>query len=206
MRLYAHDRPHEARVAPATLGAGHRQAVHPILNGQDVPHRACGWPVASDTFHQAGSMGRRAMRGRRRNAQPASWALHRARKRARTHGSDLRSGTHGAPNARAETRWPATGPSPTAPQRAEASAPLSGARSGHGIYLGAPRSRNAAAQPDRVKREKSAGRINAAAVYAEANLDGAAMAASRGGDHAPVSVELARRSWRDRTDDCGCRS
>jgi hypothetical protein len=29
----------------------------PILNGQDVPHRACGWPVASDTFHQAGSVG-----------------------------------------------------------------------------------------------------------------------------------------------------
>jgi len=197
MRTIGHtrqERPEPLRI----LGIG--KPCVPFLNGADVPHKACGWPAASHTF----SSGRQ--HGPVSDAGPPPQRASRHGVGPSTAGSDLSSGAHGAPNARAETRWPATGPSPAAPKRAEASAPLSGARPGHGIYLGTPRSRNVAAQPDWVKREKSTGRINAAAVYAEANLDGTAMAASRGGDHAPVSVELARRSGRDRTDDGECGS
>ena len=114
-------------------------------------------------------------------------------KRCRGRGSErLRARANGAPNARAETREgprPAQVPPPrTGPN---CPAPMGGAGPRHGVQLGSPRGRNAAAQPDWVKRERSAGRENAAAVYSEANLDGSAMAAGRGGDHAPVSIELA---------------
>ena len=112
-------------------------------------------------------------------------------------------GTNGVPNARAESGGPATGPCAAGPKWAEPSDPVGGARTSHGIHLGMPRSRNAAVQPDRVKGERSAGRKNAAAVYSKANLDGSAMAAGSGGDHAPVSIDLGRNCWRGRTRDCG---
>jgi hypothetical protein len=125
-------------------------------------------------------------------------------KRCRRRGSERCAlGANGAPNARAETGGPATGPGSTAPKWAEPSAPMGGAGPRHGVHLGSPRGRNAAAQPDWVKRERSAGRKNAAVAYSKADLDGSAMAAGSGGDHAPVSIELGRTCRRRRTRDCG---
>lgn len=109
----------------------------------------------------------------------------------------------GAPNARAETGGPATGPSPAAPNRPEPSGPVGAARASHCIHPDIPRGGNAAAQLNRVKSERSTGRINSAAVYSEADVDVSAMAAGSLGDHAPVSIELGRNCGRSGTNDCG---
>lgn len=113
------------------------------------------------------------------------------------------SGAIGAPNARAETGRPATRPSPAAPNPTEPSGPMGDARASHRFQLDMPRCGHATAQLNRVKSERSTGRMNSAAVYAHPNRDGSAMAAGRHGGHAPVSVELGRNCGRSGIDDCG---
>jgi hypothetical protein len=110
----------------------------------------------------------------------------------------------GAPDARAEAGGSTTGPSAAAPKLLELSGPMGGARTSHYIHLAGPRSGNTAAQPNRVKREKSTGSINSAIAYSEVNVDGSAMAARGLGDHAPVSIELGRNCGRSGPDDCTC--
>src|SRR5262244_3390828 len=112
-------------------------------------------------------------------------------------------GARGIPNARAEAGGPTTGPGAAAPNRAKLAGPTGGARASDGIHLSVTRGRNAATQPDRIESEKPTGRKNAAAVYAEVNLDGSAMAPRRGGDHAPVSIELGRNCRQNRANDGG---
>ncbi len=77
------------------------------------------------------------------------------------------------------------------------------ARAGYGFQRDTPRSRYAAAQADRVERERSTGRMNPAAGYSHADRDHSAMAAGRHGGHAPVAIELGRDCGRSGPDECG---
>ena len=111
-------------------------------------------------------------------------------------------GAIGVPNPRAEAGGPATGPGPATSRPPEPSDPICGARASHCIHPHMPRRRNAAAQLNGVKSERSTSRINSATVYAEADVDGSAMAASSVDCHAPVSIELGGNCWRSRANDC----
>jgi hypothetical protein len=120
-------------------------------------------------------------------------------------GSDIEQcalGANGAPNARAETGGPGTGPRPAAPKPIEPPDPMSDPRASHCLHLYLPRGGNAAAQLNRVRSERSTGRINSTAAYSKAYRDLSAMAAGSHSHHAPVSVELGRICGRDGTDDC----
>ena len=108
----------------------------------------------------------------------------------------VRLGATGAPNAGTETGGPATRPRPAAPNRAEPSGPMGDARASHCRHLDLTRAGNAAAYLDRIDSEKSISRMNAAAVYAESNRYGSAVAAGSHGDHAPASIGLGRNCGR----------
>src|SRR6185295_4978426 len=94
-------------------------------------------------------------------------------------GSDIEQcalGANGAPNARAETGGPGTGPGPAAPKPFEPPDPMSDARASHCLHLDLPRGGHAAAQLNRIRSERSTGGINSTAAYSEANRDLSAMA------------------------------
>ena len=111
-------------------------------------------------------------------------------------------GSDGAPNARAETGGPGTGPRPAAPKPIEPPDPMSDPRASHCSHPDLARAGNTPAQLNRVKGERSTSGINLAAAYSHTNRDFSAMAARSHGDHAPFSVELDRICRPDGPDDC----
>src|SRR6476620_1914666 len=115
-------------------------------------------------------------------------------------------GANGAPNARADTGGPGTGPCSATPKPIEPSGPIGTARASHCIHPDLPRGGNVPHQLNRVKNESRSegaptGRINSATAYSDVNRDFSAMAAGSHGDHGPVSVELGGNCGRSGTDD-----
>jgi hypothetical protein len=111
-------------------------------------------------------------------------------------------GANGAPNARADTGRPGTGPRTAPLKPIKPSGPLGDAWASHRIHADLPGRGNAADQLNLVASETSPGRKNSAVVYSKANGDFSAMAAGGHGDHVPVSVKLGRNCRRSETDDC----